>query len=82
MADDLNGKSKATGVRLPLDLLVRLDALKQREAHKRVHDSDLFREAILLYVTLGERFGLDEDLRPLCDYQKLVSLKGGKSRSV
>lgn len=76
---DKNGKSRPTAFRVPFDLLQRFQALKLRDAHKRVHDSDLLLEALLLYVKLGERFGLDEDLRPICEYQK--ALKGGKSRS-
>lgn len=60
------GKSKPTGVRIPIDLFDRLEHVKSKQAHKRVPNSELFIEAIRLYVEMAEKYGLDEDLRPKC----------------
>lgn len=79
MSSEESGKTKATGLRIPLDLLARLESVKGKEAHKRVPNSDLFIEAITLYVGLAEEYGLDEDLRPKCVYE--VSKKNYKPAS-
>ena len=62
------GKTKLTAMRLPIELFERFEVMKAKEAHKRVPNSDLFIEAIHLYVKLAEKYGLDEDLRPKCTY--------------
>ena len=66
-----SSKSISRGIRIPLTLFERFAAIKP---HKIIDDSKLLLQAIALYVELGERFGLDEDLRPMCQYEKLESV--------
>lgn len=82
-----DGKTVQIGFRIPTELYKALQQLKQL-AHPRLNSTELYVEALKLYVELGERFGLDKDLRPLCEYQKpgatipeLRPQKGGRSRS-
>ena len=50
----------SASVRLPIDLYERLARLKDQHAHEDVPDSKLLIEAVRLYVTLGEQFGINK----------------------
>ena len=56
-------KTHSASVRLPLDLYERLARLKSEQAHEEVPDSKLLIEAIRLYVTMGEEFGIDKKFK-------------------
>ena len=58
----MEAKTQPMSVRLPLDLFDRFMAIKTKQAHKRVPNSEFLLEAVRLYVVLGEHFGIDENL--------------------
>jgi len=68
----IDGKTVQIGFRIPTDLFKAIQQLKQL-AHPRINSTEFYCEALKLYVELGERFGLDKDLRPMCQYEKTES---------
>jgi len=58
----MEGKTKPTSFRIPADLYARLQEIKHTQAHPKINDSEFLVEAVRLYVTLAETFGLDNDL--------------------
>ena len=56
-------ETKVASFRIPRDLYVQLQTLKERRSHPLIADTAFFNEALKLYVALGMEYGLTSDLQ-------------------
>lgn len=56
-------ETKVASFRIPRDLYVQLQALKEHRSHPLIADTAFFIESLKLYVALGMEYGLTSDLQ-------------------